>query len=83
MIDLSDTEMEVAGSDTSDYETSFSGKLYITISWSETDYWVHLTASYMYMRESFQDYSLIQDFEANFLWKVSLKSLIRLIKMAF
>ena len=32
VIDLSDTEMEVAGSDTSDYETSFSGKLYITLS---------------------------------------------------
>ena len=26
MINLSDTEMEAAGSDTSDYETNFSGK---------------------------------------------------------
>ena len=27
------------------------------------------------MSESFQDYSWIQDFEADFLWKVSLKML--------
>ena len=29
----------------------------------------------IFMGESFQDYSSIQDFEADFLWKVSLKML--------
>ena len=36
---------------------------------------VILTYDMVYMGESFQDYSWIQDFEADFPWKVSLKIL--------
>ena len=37
----------------------------------------------LYMGESFQDHCWIQDFEADFLWKVSLKSWIRQIYNGF